>query len=133
MHYLTIYSVHFHDGIGFKYNLIQPVQLNYSTIDGSPLSTPQAPHVQPQYYAAIVAAEAIGNSGATKAVEIQCNDGALSGYAFYESGVLKRAVFMNSIAYFSTSATKGFKTVTFTFTGAGTQYTQMTVKRLTSK
>ncbi|KAF7374972.1 Glycoside hydrolase family 79 protein [Mycena sanguinolenta] len=84
---------------------IQPVTLTRSTLDGSTLATPQLPHIQPQYYAAIIAAEAIGDSGDTQALEININNTRISGYAFYESGALKRAVFINSLA-FTTGQTK---------------------------
>ena len=53
---IRISQVFFHEGIGFKYNLIQPATLTRSIIDGNPLSEPIPPHVQPQYYGTITAA-----------------------------------------------------------------------------
>jgi hypothetical protein len=113
--------LHFHGGIGYKYNLVradisffffeitlfclngtpfyikvQPVTLYDSIIDGSPLSQPAPPHVAPTY--AIIAAEAIGSSGSTYVSELFVDDPRVSGYAFYEGGVLARAVFINSSA-----------------------------------
>ncbi|KAJ8073456.1 hypothetical protein PM082_011732 [Marasmius tenuissimus] len=93
---LNITRVFFHQGIGYKYNFIQPVALNRSIADGSELPEPLPPHVQPQYYAAIIAAEAIGKGGDAQMTEIPINDERIAGYGFYERGRLVRAVFINS-------------------------------------
>ncbi|KAJ7770651.1 ricin B lectin domain-containing protein [Mycena metata] len=123
-------QVYFHEGIGYKYNLIQPLTLTRSTLDGSTLATPQAPHIQPQYYAAIIIAEAIGDSGNTQVAELSISDARISGYAFYESGSLKRAVFINSLAYLKTTTTARPSThVNLAFSGSGAP-TSFTVKRL---
>ncbi len=45
-----------------------------------------APHVQPQYYAAIIIGEALGDSGQTQAVELSIDNSRIAGYAFYEEG-----------------------------------------------
>ncbi|KAJ6513350.1 glycoside hydrolase family 79 protein [Mycena sanguinolenta] len=127
---LGISRVYFHDGIGYKYNLIQPVTLTRSTLDGSTLATPQLPHVQPQYYAAIIAAEAIGDSGDTQAVELNINNARISGYAFYESGVLKRAVFINSLAFTTGQTSRTSTHLDLSFSGSGTKPTSFSVKRL---
>ncbi|KAJ7052496.1 glycoside hydrolase family 79 protein [Mycena amicta] len=121
-------KVFFHEGIGYKYNLIQPAVLTRSTLDGSTLSTPQQPHIQPQYYAAIIIAEAIGDSGDTQALELSINDTRISGYGFYEGGVLKRAVLINSLSF--SSGTRTSTHVDLAFTGTGTQPTSFTIKRL---
>ncbi|KAJ7227044.1 glycoside hydrolase family 79 protein [Mycena pura] len=126
---IGISKVFFHDGVGYKYNLIQPVVLTRSTLDGSTLSTPQQPHVQPQYYAAIVAAEAIGDSGHTQALEISINDTRISGYAFYESGSLKRAVLINSLAFVA-GQNRTSTHLDLSFTGSGTKPTSFSIKRL---
>ncbi|CAA7267056.1 unnamed protein product [Cyclocybe aegerita] len=97
---IGISRVFFHEGIGFKYNLIQPATLTRSILDASPLPSPLTPHIQPQYYAAIIAAEAIGSSGTTRAVELIINHSRVAGYAFYEGGVLVRALLINSQAFF---------------------------------
>ncbi|ESK88247.1 glycoside hydrolase family 79 protein [Moniliophthora roreri MCA 2997] len=125
---LNITKVYFHEGIGYKYNLIQPVTLNRSTTDGSNLPSPLPPHVQPQYYAAIIAAEGIGNSGNTKISEISVNNTRISGYAFYQENKLARAIFINSQAFLSSSTNRSQVHLDFTFTG--TTPSQMTVKRL---
>ncbi|KAJ7069968.1 glycoside hydrolase family 79 protein [Mycena amicta] len=109
---LGITRAFFHQGIGYKYNAIQPVTLTRSTIDASPLSTPLPPHVQPAYHAALVAAEAIGTSGCTTAVELDIADDQVSGYAFYEEGALKRAVLISHKMFFAGSgAARGVKNI----------------------
>ncbi|TFK40176.1 glycoside hydrolase family 79 protein [Crucibulum laeve] len=107
---IGISQVFFHQGIGFKYNLIQPATLTRSILDGSTLPEPLLPHVQPQYYAAIIAAEAIGDSGNAHAVELSINDPQIAGYAFYEGTDLARVVLINSKAYFKSDTTARPKT-----------------------
>jgi len=114
----------------YKYNLIQPVTLTRSILDGSPLSSPLAPHVQPPYYAAIIAAEAIGNTGSTKAVELYVNNPQLAGYAFYEDGSLVRAIFINSQAYLSGDTSRGSMHIDLKLSGSGFSPLHMSVKRL---
>ncbi|KAK2463462.1 hypothetical protein APHAL10511_004548 [Amanita phalloides] len=118
----------FHEGVGFKYNLIQPVTLTRSILDGTPLAEPLAPHVQPQYYAAIIIAEAIGTSGNVQLMEIQIDDPNLAGYAIYERGRLRRVVIINSKAFF-----KGRQRTTtrLTLNVQGSGYQRAYVKRLT--
>ncbi|KAJ7746112.1 glycoside hydrolase family 79 protein [Mycena maculata] len=124
-------QVYFHEGIGYKYNLIQPLTLTRSILDGSTLTQPQAPHIQPQYYAAIIIAEAIGDSGDTQVAELSISDTRLSGYAFYESGSLQRAIFINSLAYLTTTTTARPSThVNLSFSGSGNAPTSFSVKRL---
>ncbi|KAL0954722.1 hypothetical protein HGRIS_003675 [Hohenbuehelia grisea] len=127
---IGISRVFFHEGIGFKYNLIQPATLTRSTLDASPLPAPLPPHIQPQYYAAIIAAEAIGSSGATRATELVVNDALVAGYAFYEGNSLKRAVFINEKAFTRSSANRTSVTIDLNFTSGGSAPRLMTVKRL---
>lgn len=107
-------------GIGFKYNFVsnrlqshiseythtsfkfQPVTLNRSILDGTPLNPPQPPHVQPAYYAAILVARAVGHDAA-RIVELTVPADNVSGYAIYENGRLARAVFVNLDAWLTTS------------------------------
>ncbi|KAG2145236.1 glycoside hydrolase family 79 protein [Suillus clintonianus] len=124
-----ISRIHFHEGIGYKYNLIQPVTLNYSILDGSPI-TPQAPHIQPAYYAAIIAAEAIGSSGTAQAVEITIDENDVSGYAIFEHGTLSKAVFINTIAYFAGAGARNSTHIDLCFTGSGHAAKKMSVKTL---
>jgi len=104
--------------------------LTRSTLDGSPLAVPEQPHIQPQYYGAIVAAEAIGHSGQTQATELTIDDARISGYAFYESGALKRAVFINSLAFLQGETNRTSTHLDLSFSGTGTKPTAFSVKRL---
>ncbi|KAJ3752598.1 glycoside hydrolase family 79 protein [Lentinula raphanica] len=104
---LDIQHVYFHDGIGFKYNLIQPVTLTRSILDGSTLPSPLSPHVQPQYYAGIVAAEAIGKSGNTQISELDIDDPQISGFVFYEDYEEKRMILINHTPYFNEDESAG--------------------------
>ena len=146
---LNISRVFFHNGIGYKYSFVcidiprgyissdsslnfqvQPVTLNSSTLDGSPLSPPQPPHIQPIYYAAIIAAEAIGNSGNTQVIELNIDAPSIAGYAFYQGGQLTKAILINSLAFFTTTAVPRPSThVDLTFE-SGTVSSKMNVKRL---
>ncbi|KAJ7459673.1 glycoside hydrolase family 79 protein [Mycena latifolia] len=121
----------FHQGVGYKYNAIQPVTLTRSITDGSPLSTPLPPHVQPAYYAALVAAEAIGTSGVSTSVELDIDDDDVSGYAIYERGVLKRAVLISHTMFFAGSAVpRGVKHIALDFAGAKAPNGKINLKRL---
>ncbi|KAF8309020.1 glycoside hydrolase family 79 protein [Clavulina sp. PMI_390] len=101
-----IRKVFFHDGVGFKYNLIQPVTLYRDIETGQLFDTPLPPHVQPQYYAAVIAASLIGPSYGDKEIaEITIPNAEVSGYGAYENGVLKRAVFINHNAYLTSTTT----------------------------
>ncbi|KAM5530161.1 hypothetical protein V8D89_016163 [Ganoderma adspersum] len=100
---LGVKQAFFHEGIGFKYNFFQPISLNRSIIDGSTLNPPQAPHVQPAYYAGILINTFIGSSGAAQVVELTVNDTNVSGYAAFEGGRLARAVFVNFNSWLTTS------------------------------
>jgi hypothetical protein len=105
------------------------VTLNYSILDGSPIA-PLAPHVQPPYYAAIIAAEAIGSSGTAQAVEIATDENDVSGYAIFEYGRLSKAVFINTIAYFAGAGARNTTHIDFSFTGSGYTANKMRVKTL---
>ena len=110
---------------------IQPTTLYRSTLDGSTLSRPLPPHIQPQYYAAIIAAEAIGNSEEMRVLEISINLARLSGYAFYgKDGSLKKALLINSQAWLAGSTgQRGSQRVDWDFRGPSIPKS-MSVKRL---
>lgn len=103
--------------------------MNRSTIDASPLPTPLPPHVQPQYYAAIIAAEAIGSGSQPQIAELNIDNPTVSGYAIYEGTRLVRAVFINLKAFMkSATGARGKVTVSFDFVGGGVG--SATLKRL---
>lgn len=107
------------------------MQLNRSTIDGSTLHPPLPPHIQPPYYGALIAAEAIGPSGSAQVVEIQVNNDYIAVYAFYEGGVLVRALLINSRAYLKDAVgNRGSVHIDFGLTGNGTAPSFMSLKRL---
>ncbi|KAG5651934.1 hypothetical protein H0H81_006916 [Sphagnurus paluster] len=130
---IGISNLYFHQGVGYKYNMIQPVTLTVSSLTGEPLATPQAPHIQPQYYSAIIVAEAIGKSTNTRIVELDVNHPSITGYAFYSGSKLERAVFINLKGYFSTSTSRTKTTIDLGFAGKGSPAALMTVKRLAIK
>ena len=71
-------------------------------MDGSPLSPPSQPYLQPPYYAGLVINAAVGNKaalGTTKIVELDISAPNLSGYAIFEMGKPVRAVFINLNAW----------------------------------
>ncbi|KAH0584975.1 hypothetical protein H2248_008245 [Termitomyces sp. 'cryptogamus'] len=129
---LGISTVFFHEGVGFKYSLIQPTTLARSTLDGSSLPTPAPPHVQPQYYAAVIAGEAIGKTGKAQVLEIDIDHPQIAGYSFYEDYLLVRAVFINSKAYLPESTIRTSVHLDFKFTNVHgfKAATTMTLKRL---
>jgi hypothetical protein len=104
------------------------VTLTRSTTDATPLPDPLPPHVQPQYYAAIIANEAIGSSGDTQIVELTIDDPVIAGYAFYEQSRLARAVFINSRAFLTSSPTRGSVHLDLDIDGS---VNSATLKRLT--
>ena len=95
---------------------------------------PLPAHVQPQYYAAILAAEAIGSSGSTRISELSVGDARISGYAFYEGNVLVRAVFINSLAFFAADKPETRRSthinISFSGTQTGGSVKSFTIKRL---
>ncbi|KAG6820318.1 hypothetical protein H0H93_002405 [Arthromyces matolae] len=108
---------------------IQPVTLTRSILDGSTLSTPLGPHVQPQYYAAIIVAEALGKTGNVQVVEIDIDSSQIAGYGFYEEGRLVRAIFINSKAYLPDNGNRGTVHIDLALADVSDIPT-MTVKRL---
>jgi hypothetical protein len=107
---------------------IQPITLIRSTTDATPLPQPLLPHVQPQYYAAIIAAEAIGSQGDTRIAELTINDSSVTGYAFYEGSRLVRAVFVNLNAFLESSSTRGQTHLDLAFASGSVK--SATLKRL---
>src|SRR5216684_4710869 len=94
----------------------------------SDLPQPLLPHIQPLYYAAIIAAEVIGSSGSTKIVELTVDNAQISGYAVFEGNALARAVFINLNPF--TTGTRSSVHLTFNFSGSGKQSVSFVVKRL---
>ncbi|KAJ3829162.1 glycoside hydrolase family 79 protein [Lentinula raphanica] len=130
---LGIERLHFHEGVGYKYNFIQPVTLNISIDDATPLPEPLPPHIQPAYYGAIVVAETIGKTGGVSISELSVNSDTLSGYAFHSNtGQLSKLLFINSDGFFTGSeSSRPSVHLDFDFNGSGQPSpSRMTVKRL---
>ncbi|KAJ7883049.1 glycoside hydrolase family 79 protein [Mycena olivaceomarginata] len=111
---------------GFKYSLvgigtipIQPVALDRSILDGSPV---------PLYYAAIIAAELRGSKEQVQISEIGINDTHVAGYAAFEGSRLVRAVFINSKAFLQGQENRTSVHLDLAFTGKSPE--AMTIKRL---
>lgn len=97
---------------------IQPISLNRSIIDGSPLDPPTPPHVQPSFYAALLVDSFVGTHGSsfpfssstssatsgTRIVELDVGADNVSGYAAFEGGELVRAVLVNLDAWLASQA-----------------------------
>lgn len=111
------------------------MNLTRSITNGAPLSSPLAPHIQPQYYAAIVAATFIGNSKngtvTTNIVELPAPNSTVAGYAAYDNGVLARAVFINSKTWLNgTTGSRGIVQLDFPASQNGTWPSNMQIRRL---
>jgi len=95
-----IEKMYFHEGIGYKYNLIQPVTIDRSVDDATPINPPLPPHVQSPYYGALAVTEFIGTSPTRKVVEIPFKEFALSGYALYgKNDKLSKVILFNHEPY----------------------------------
>lgn len=125
---IGISRVYFHQGVGYKFNFLQPTSLTRSPLDNSPLSPPSQPHIEPSYYAAIIAAEAIGSSSQTHVVEIPISDDHISGYAFYVGTELTKAVFINSNLHLKSEKARSRTRINIQLEGASTG--QAKIKRL---
>ncbi|KIL67493.1 glycoside hydrolase family 79 protein [Amanita muscaria Koide BX008] len=125
---IGVSRIFYHEGVGFRYNFVQPVALTRSIIDGSTLSSPLPPHVQSLYYAAIIIAEAIGSSGDVLMIQLDISDTYLAGYAFYEDGQLVRALFIESNAFIKGESNRTTTHLNINIDGAENR--GMLVKRL---
>ncbi|PVH69161.1 glycoside hydrolase family 79 protein [Cadophora sp. DSE1049] len=90
---LGIERVHFHHGLGFRYNTLQPTS---ESDDGLNITRP---HILPSYHALLIVNEAIGKSGRAEIAEIATTNLTLTSYGIWEDGRLKRMVVMNTAVY----------------------------------
>ncbi|KAF4963182.1 hypothetical protein FSARC_8760 [Fusarium sarcochroum] len=90
---LGIERMHFHHGVGFRYNAIQPTS---ESDDGLNISHP---HVLPSYHAFLVVNEAIGKSGNSYIAEIPTSNLTLTAYGVWEKKQLSRLVVLNTQVY----------------------------------
>jgi hypothetical protein len=93
---LGVKRMHFHNGRGFLYNVLQPVGLEGTGVDdGTGLP---GPHVSALYHSLLVVAEASG-TGEARVVEIPTYIDTLAAYGVYEGGKLVRIVLADSGVY----------------------------------
>jgi len=90
---LGVSRVHFHNGLGYRYNLFQPI----SNLDDNTNIT-QA-HILPLYHAFLIVNEAIGLSGEAHVAEIGTLEGNLAVYGVWEKDELVKMVMINSGLY----------------------------------
>lgn len=113
---------------------IQPVELTRSILTGEPLDEAIPAHVQPTYYAAVVASEARGKSSNVRAVELDIDNERIAGYAFYDSkGDVARAVLINSEAYLREQESEERSKVHVTLDFAGSEGAKWKSKRMKVK
>ncbi|KAJ9114075.1 hypothetical protein QFC22_005895 [Naganishia vaughanmartiniae] len=116
--------IYFHEGVGFAYNLIQPVP-----IPGNGTTATDVPRVQAAYYGALMVAEAIGTGANTKVAELSSNSTSIAAYGIWENDRLARAVIINSDVFFAgTNETRSSQTVEL----GGYTNGKTSIKRLTA-
>ncbi|RXW18138.1 hypothetical protein EST38_g7719 [Candolleomyces aberdarensis] len=127
---LGVSRVFFHQGIGYRSNMVQPIALAHSPDDGSRLPVALPPHVNAPYYAAIIGAEAIGSHGSTRIAEMPVDDSRIAGYAFYEGDTLARVLLINSQPYFAPTGEGIFQTRPAIRVTLSTESSEFRIKRL---
>ncbi|KAK7438142.1 hypothetical protein Landi51_11795 [Colletotrichum acutatum] len=85
-----IQRLHFHHGVGFRYNLIQPTS---DSDDGLNITRP---HILPSYHAFLIVNEAIGKSDEAYVAEIPTSNSTLTAYGIWEQDRLARIVALNT-------------------------------------
>lgn len=103
---IGIDRMHFHNGRGFRYNVIQPTTLNNTSPlldDGLPTSN--RPHIMPLYHAFLIVNEAIGTNGNSYVAELGTSTNQLATYGVYENNNLVRLILINTQVY--TEGTSG--------------------------
>lgn len=99
---IGISRVHFHNGRGFAYSVLQPSTLAGTGVDDG-LNRQSRPHIAPLFNSFLIVAEAIGTAGNSYVAELGTSSGSLSTYGVYENGALKRVVIVNSQVYLPTT------------------------------
>ncbi|KAF6821810.1 hypothetical protein CPLU01_12378 [Colletotrichum plurivorum] len=92
-----IQRLHFHHGVGFRYNAIQPTN---DSDDGLNITHP---HILPLYHAFLIVNEAIGKSGRSFVAEIPTTNLSLTAYGIWEDKELARLVILNTQVYLGDS------------------------------
>lgn len=90
---IGVERLHFHHGVGYKYNLFQPVA---NASDGLNISRP---HILPSYHSFLITNEAIGTSGNSYVAELTTSNNSVAAYGIWEGTKLARVVLINSLVY----------------------------------
>jgi hypothetical protein len=92
---LGIRRMNFHHGVGYRYNLFQPV----AGVDDDGMDLQDRPHILPSYHSFLLVNEAIGDKGTSMIAELGTNSKTLAAYGIWEGGKLVRAVLIDSEYY----------------------------------
>jgi len=103
---IGIKRAHFHNGLGYAYNVLQPVP-----IESGPAQNSQ-PAIQALYTGLYIVNEVIGSSHNAKVVELLTTTSNTAGYAIYESSKLKRVVLINFDPYIAGGAARTSEVIT---------------------
>ncbi|ADV23898.1 Hypothetical Protein CGB_H2500W [Cryptococcus gattii WM276] len=120
--------MHFHHGVGFRYNLFQPVATDADHDDGTNMT--QRAHILPAYHAALIVNEAIGTSGNSYVAEISTANDNVVAYGIWEDEDLVRMVVTNTEVYTTDDEESQKGRNKFEVNLVGVQGRNATVKRL---
>ncbi|KIR98601.1 hypothetical protein L804_04177 [Cryptococcus deuterogattii 2001/935-1] len=125
---MGIERMHFHHGVGFRYNLFQPVATDAAHNDG--LNLTDRAHILPAYHAALIVNEAIGTNNNSYVAEINTVNDNVVAYGIWENEDLVRMVVTNTEVYTTDdeAAQKGRNKFEVNLVGA--EGRNATVKRL---
>lgn len=94
---MGVERMHFHHGVGFRYNLFQPVTTDVDHDDGTNMTS--RAHILPAYHAALIVNEAIGTNGNSYVAEISTPNDNVVAYGIWEDGNLVRMVVTSTEVY----------------------------------
>ncbi|EAL19064.1 hypothetical protein CNBH1660 [Cryptococcus deneoformans B-3501A] len=94
---MGVERMHFHHGVGFRYNFFQPVATDADHDDGTNMTS--RAHILPAYHAALIVNEAIGTNGNSYVAEISTPNDNVVAYGIWEDGDLVRMVVTSTEVY----------------------------------
>ncbi|KIY54080.1 hypothetical protein I307_06599 [Cryptococcus deuterogattii 99/473] len=94
---MGIERMHFHHGVGYRYNFFQPVATDADFNDG--LNLTSRAHILPLYHAALIVNEAIGTNNNSYVAEISTANDNVVTYGIWENEDLVRMVVANTEVY----------------------------------